>query len=225
MAYKIMIVEDDSTIVQVLQRQLQKWDYEIYPVTDFSHVVQQFVQISPHLVVLDISLPFYNGYYWCEQIRSFSRVPILFLSCASDDMSLVMAISQGADDFIAKPFNLPVLTAKIQAMLRRAYAFGSDPDVKEYRGMVFSLGDASITCGDQRQELTKNESRILQLLLEHRGQAVRRDTLIRALWEDESFIDDNTLTVNITRLRKKLEGIGLNGLIRTKKGIGYLLEE
>lgn len=225
MTYKIMIVEDDATITQVLARQLQNWGYQVYAVTDFSTVLEQFGRVAPHLVLLDISLPFYGGYYWCSQIRRVSQAPIVFISSAGDHMNQVMALDMGADDFISKPFDLNVVTAKIHALLRRAYSFGADPNVLEYGGAVLNLGEASLSYGGETLELTKNEFKMLQVLFEHRGNAVSRDAMMQRLWETDSFVDDNTLTVNMTRLRKKLEGIGLTGFILTKKGMGYRLQQ
>lgn len=222
--YRIFIVEDDETITGVLTRQLERWGYTVEAVADFAGVLEQFESFQPHLVLLDISLPFYSGYHWCGEIRKVSRAPILFLSSAGDELNQVMALSLGADDFVPKPFSLEVVTAKIQAMLRRAYSFGQDPAVLTHQDLTLNLGDASLTCGDTRVELTKNEFRILQVLLEQKGAVVPRDTLIRRLWESESYIDDNTLTVNIARLRKKLEELGRGDLIVTKKGLGYLVE-
>lgn len=223
MTYKIMIVEDDATITQVLTRQLQNWGYQVHAVTDFTTVLEQFNQFAPHLVLLDISLPFWGGYHWCQQIRRVSQAPIIFISSAGDHMNQVMALNMGADDFIPKPFEINIVMAKIHALLRRAYSFGADLNVLEYGGAVLNLGEASLSCGEETLELTKNEFKMLQVLFEYRGNAVSRDTMMQRLWETDSFVDDNTLTVNMTRLRKKLEGIGLEGFILTKKGMGYRL--
>ncbi len=222
--YRILIIEDDPTITGVLERQLERWGYETAHAADFNRVMDQFSQFDPQLVLLDISLPFFDGYHWCQEIRKVSEVPILFLSSASDNMNLVMAIHLGADDFIPKPFDLNVVIAKVQALLRRAYSFGGQLSVLTHKDAVLNLGDATLTYGDRKAELTKNEFRILQTLFEHAGHTVSREEIIRRLWESESFIDDNTLTVNITRLRKKLEDLGLGNLIVTKKGLGYLVE-
>lgn len=183
--------------------------------------MQQFVAFGPHLVLLDLSLPFYNGFHWCDEIRKNSQVPVVFISSASDNMNIVMAMSRGGDDFIAKPFDLDVLVAKVQAMIRRAYAFGTSGNLMEHRGAVLNLGNSTLTWEDQTLELTKNEFRILQILFENEGKVVSRDAIMNRLWENDSFVDDNTLTVNITRLRKKLEAAGLKDFIMTKKGLGY----
>lgn len=219
--YRIYLVEDDETITRTLQRQLEKWDYLVKPAEDFSRIGEEFKAFSPHLTLMDISLPFYNGYYWCSEIRKFSQSPIVFISSASDDMNLVMALNMGADDFIAKPFHMEVVTAKIGALLRRAYHFGGDPDLLSCGDVALDLKGTALVYGDQRLELSRNEFRILQLLLERQGQPVSRDELIGRLWETENFIDDNTLTVNMTRLRRKLAGVGLSDFIVTKKGFGY----
>lgn len=222
--YKILVIEDDPTITEVLERQLTKWGYLVRTVTDFGSVLEQFEAYEPHLVLLDISLPFFNGYHWCMEIRKVSQTPIIFISSASDDINLVMAINLGADDFVAKPFNLEVITAKIQAILRRAYAFGADMNVIKLGGVTLNLGESVLLYCNQRLELTKNEFKIIQTLMEAKGNIVTRDDIIKKLWETESFIDDNTLTVNVARLRKKLESIGLTNFIVTKKGVGYLAE-
>lgn len=223
--YRILIVEDDSTITAVLKRTLEKWNYQVTAVEDFSRVLEQFEADGPDLVLLDISLPFFDGYYWCGEIRRVSQVPIIFISSASDDMNLVMAVNMGADDFLAKPFKLEVVMAKIQALLRRTYAFGEQKTVLRVGDAVLNPGDGTLDVGSRKVELTKNELRILNMLMERKGTVVSRDDMIRQLWEHEDFIDDNTLTVNVTRLRRKLEGVGLSGFIETKKGLGYLVSE
>ena len=190
---------------------------------DFKDVLQVFVAQSPQLVLMDISLPFYNGYHWCDEIRKVSKVPVIFISSASDNMNIVMAINMGGDDFIAKPFDLNVLQAKVQAMLRRTYDFAGDGNLLEHNGMVFDSSKGIVTHGGRQVELTKNEMGILQLLLEQKGKIVTRDKMMERLWESDSFIDDNTLTVNVARLRKKLEEVGIEDMVKTKKGIGYIL--
>lgn len=222
--YKIFVVEDDPAITQVLERQLTKWGYLVEAARDFQRVLEEFEAFQPHLVLMDISLPFYNGYHWCGEIRKVSEVPILFLSSAGDEMNLIMAINLGADDFVAKPFSLEVVTAKIQAMLRRAYSFGGEVNVIHWGDLSLNLGESALLYGEEKLELTKNECRILQTLMEAKGNAVPRDAIIQRLWESESFIDDNTLTVNVARLRRRLDSLGLGGLIATKKGVGYALE-
>lgn len=221
--YRILLVEDDNIICGQISKHLQKWGYEVEKVTDFGSVLADFVRFDPQLVLLDIGLPFYNGYYWCAEIRKLSRVPILFLSSASDNMNIVMAMNMGGDDFLAKPFDLDVLSAKIQAILRRAYSFQGTGSALEYRGIILNLADMSVLYQGRRIELSKNEFRILQILFENAGNTVTRESIMKRLWDNECFVDDNTLTVNVNRLRKALEESGLKGLIQTKKGVGYQL--
>lgn len=221
---RIFIVEDDPIIAKTLGEYLQRWNFQVALAEDFSQVLAEFGRFDPHLVLLDISLPFFNGYYWCGEIRKISKVPILFLSSASDKLNQVMAMNLGGDDFVAKPFDLEMLLAKIQALLRRSYDFSGQTGWLSWQGLLFSPGEGIITQGDRREELTKNENRILQVLLENRGQTVSRQTLMNRLWESDAFVDENTLTVNVARLRKKLESLGAKGMIKTKKGEGYLVE-
>lgn len=221
--YRILIVEDDETIASLVKKHLESWGYQVDCVSDFAHVLQEFVQKDPQLVLLDLKLPFYNGFHWCEEIRRVSQVPILFLSSAADNMNMVMAMSRGADDFIAKPFDLEVLAAKIQAVIRRSYSFGKAANILEHNGAVLSLGSGTLTYESETLDLTKNELRILQILFEQAGKVVSRDAIMTKLWENDSFVDDNTLTVNMTRLRKKLESAGMKDFIVTKKGLGYMV--
>ncbi|NFG22600.1 response regulator transcription factor [Clostridium botulinum] len=221
--YKILIVEDDLTISSILKNHLCKWGYEAEFVSDFNNVVSSFIEYDPQLVVLDITLPFYNGFHWCTEIRKVSKVPIIFASSASDNMNLIMAINMGADDFIAKPFDLNVIVAKVQALIRRTYSFQGQINILESNGAVLNLGDTTIAYNNKKLELSKNEFKILQILLENKNKAVSRDDIMTHLWNSDSFIDDNTLTVNVTRLRRKLEDINLKDFIKTKKGIGYIV--
>ena len=222
--HKVYIVEDDSVIAESIRSALMGWGLDARCAEDFSAVLQEFVRYDPQLVLMDITLPFYNGYHWCQEIRKVSKVPILFLSSASDNMNIVMAMNMGGDDFIAKPFDLTVLMAKVQAILRRTYDFGSASHLLEHRGAIYNSADCTVTYQNGRLDLTKNENKMLQVLLEQKGRVVPRDVLMNRLWESDEFVDENTLTVNITRLRKKLESIGLSDFILTKKGIGYLVE-
>lgn len=222
--YKILIVEDDPTISKALQSLLENWDYEVLNCKNFKDVMSDFISFEPHLVLLDISLPYYNGYHWCATIRAVSKVPILFISSASDNLNIVMAMNMGADDFISKPFDFTVLVAKIQAVLRRAYSFTGQTRAIEHRGVILNLNDTTVSYKDHKIELTKNDFRLLQMLMENAGKVVTRNDLMTRLWESDEFVDDNTLTVNITRLRKKLEEIDLFDWITTKKGMGYLIE-
>ena len=219
--YKIFIVEDDEMIAAGLKRHLENWGYAVECAQDLGNVMPEFVRAAPHLVLMDIKLPFYNGYHWCSELRKISKVPVIFLSSAADNMNIVMAVNMGGDDFIAKPFDLDVLTVKIQAMLRRSYDFVSQTVVLEHRGAMLNLTEAVLVYGSEKLELTKNELRILQVLMENKEKVVARDTLMTKLWESDSYVDENTLSVNVNRLRKKLESAGLSDFIQTKKGIGY----
>lgn len=222
--YRILIVEDDMVIAKSLKNHLGNWGYETEYVTDFKEVLAQVIRYEPHLVLLDISLPFFNGYHWCSEIRKVSNMPIIFISSMSDNMNIVMAVNMGGDDFIAKPFDLNIIVAKVQALLRRTYSFGGQMNVIEYRGVVLNLSDATLHYRNEKLELTKNEFKIVQILFENTGKVISRDVIMARLWESDSFIDDNTLTVNVARLRKRLEDIGLGDFVKTKKGIGYMVE-
>lgn len=222
--YRILVVEDDPGIAQAVCAHLRQWELEARCVQNFRAVMDEFTAFDPQLVLLDISLPFFNGYHWCTQIRSVSRVPVMFLSSAAENMNIVMAMNMGADDFIAKPFDLNVLTAKVQAMLRRTYDLGGQTRLLQHRDAVLNTDDSTLTYHGERVELTKNEYRILQVLMENKGKTVSRDVLMQRLWESDSFVDENTLSVNVARLRKKLDGAGLENFIATKKGMGYIVE-
>ena len=224
METRIYLVEDDAVIAGAVARHMEAWGCRVKAAEDFSNILEEFRSFAPQLVLLDIYLPFFNGYHWCTEIRKISRVPIIFLSSASDNMNIVMAMNMGGDDFIAKPFDLEVLTAKVQALLRRSYDFAADPGRLEHRGAVLDLRDATLSYGEEKLDLSRNEYRILQVLLENRGRTVSREALMQKLWETDSFVDENTLSVNMNRLRRKLDGMGLEGFIRTKKGFGYLVE-
>lgn len=221
---KILIVEDDMTIAKTLSSHLSKWNYEVKYVEDFKNVYQEFREFQPQLVLLDITLPFFNGFYWCTEIRKVSQVPIIFISSMVDNMNIVMAINMGGDEYIEKPFDLNVLTAKIQGLLRRTYSFQGSPNVLDHVGVVLNLSDATLTYQGKKLELTKNDYKIMQILLEKAGKIVSREEIMERLWQSDEFIDDNTLTVNVTRLRKKLGEIGLTDYIVTKKGSGYMIK-
>jgi len=219
--YRIFIIEDDDIIAKTVKKHLESWDYKVSCALDFSNIMEEFTVFSPQLVLLDIKLPYHNGYYWCGEIRKLSKIPVIFLSSASENMNIVMAVNMGGDDFIAKPFDLDVLTAKIQAMLRRTYDFVGQTAVLEHKGAILKLAEATLVYQDKKIELTKNELKILEILMKNKKEIVKRDTLMVRLWENDSYVDENTLSVNINRLRKKLETIGLSEFILTKKGIGY----
>ncbi len=222
--YRIFIIEDDYAMAQTMKKQLEVWGHEIRLAQDFQNVIPAFVEYDPHLVLVDIMLPFFDGYHWCGEIRRISNVPVIFISSASDNMNIVMAINMGGDDFIAKPVDLNVLTAKLQAVLRRTYELAGQVPVLEHRGAVLNLNDSVLAYRDQRVELTKNEFRILQTLMENKGKVISRDTLMTRLWQDDCYVEENTLTVNVNRLRRKLEGVGLEGFIATRVGRGYIVE-
>jgi len=225
MTYKILVVEDDFTIATELKTMMTGWGYDVKLTEDFENILGEFNAFQPHLVLMDIGLPFANGFIRCTKIREVSKVPVIFLSSASDNINLVTAINMGADDFVAKPFDFNVLTAKIMAVLRRAYAFAEEKsDVIEYRGASYNAFDSTITIAGTKVDLTKNENRIMSALLSAKGTIVSRNSLMQQLWDDDCFVDENTLSVNMNRLRKKLEAAGLPDFIVTKKGQGYIIE-
>ena len=222
--YRLLIVEDDSGIAQAIKTQAEMWQIETYVTADFRNIMSEFSKADPHIVLLDISLPFFNGYHWCSEIRKVSKVPIIFISSASDNMNMIMSMNLGADDFIAKPFDQSLLMAKLQAMLRRTYDFSVTMPIFEHRGALLNTGDNTLTYNDEKIPLSKNEYRILHILLENKGRVVSREKLMESMWETDSFVDENTLTVNVGRLRKRLDASGLNDFITTKFGVGYIIE-
>lgn len=221
--YRILIVEDDAGIAEGIEQQAKMWNLDTHVVNDFRNVVSEFGAYDPHLVLMDITLPFFNGYHWCSEIRKISKVPMIFLSSASDNMNIVMAMNMGADDFIPKPFDGGVLMAKVQAMLRRSYDFATSAPLMEHREAILDTGEQVLHFREEKISLTKNEYRILYCLMQNKSKVVSREKLMQSLWETDSFVDDNTLTVNVNRLRKKLEQAGLEGFIVTKVGVGYIL--
>lgn len=222
--YRVFIIEDDVSLASAMKKQIESWGNEVLCAKDFQNVIPTFVEYDPHMVLVDIMLPYFNGYHWCTEIRKISNVPVIFISSASDNMNIVMAMNMGGDDFIPKPIDLSVMTAKIQAVLRRAYDMGSKIPVLEHRGAVLNLNDTTLTYNGNRIELTKNDFRILQTLLDNKGKVVSRDTLMTKLWQMDAYVEENTLTVNVNRLRKKLENAGLHDFITTKVGSGYIIE-
>ncbi|MCT4541920.1 MAG: response regulator transcription factor [Vallitalea sp.] len=223
--FKILIVEDDMTIGNIISENLQKWGYEPMLVKDFSDVFSEYVDFKPDLVLMDIVLPLYDGYYWCSKIRQESKVPIIFISSKDSNMDVLMAINMGADDYVTKPFSMEILLAKISALLRRTYSYiNKTANLIEHKGAVLNIDDGTLVYNDEKIDLTKNEYRILYVLMSNKDSIVSRDKIMRNLWEHESFVDDNTLTVNINRLRKKLDKKGLCDFIGTKKGQGYIVE-
>lgn len=222
--YRILIIEDDFSMAQTMKKQIESWGNEVRLITDFQNVIPAFTAYDPHMVLVDIMLPFFNGYHWCSEIRRISNVPVVFISSASDNMNIVMAMNMGGDDFIPKPVDLNVMTAKIQAVLRRTYDLTGKIPVLEHRGAVLNLNNCTLSWENRQIELTKNEFRILQTLMENKGKVVSRDRLMTKLWQDDFYVEENTLTVNVTRLRKKLEAEGLKNFITTKPGSGYIIE-
>ncbi len=221
--YRLLIVEDDQGIAEAIKEQAQMWELQVHCIQNFRNVMAEFAQFDPHIVLLDIGLPFFNGYHWCNEIRKVSKVPIIFISSASDNMNIVMAMNMGGDDFIAKPFDQSVLMAKVQAMLRRTYDFSTAVPVLEHRGALLNTGDNSLSYHDEKIPLSKNEYKILLILMQNKGKVVSREKLMEQLWESDSFVDENTLSVNVNRLRKKLDAAGLDEFITTKFGVGYVV--
>lgn len=223
--YRLFIVEDDPGIAQSIERQASMWGIEATCADDFQNIMPQFALVKPHLVVLDIGLPFYNGYHWCSEIRRVSSVPIVFVSSAGDNMNIIMAMNMGADDFITKPFDISVLMAKVMALLRRTYDFSKNSELREHKGAILNLSDSSVTYKGENISLSKNEFKILSVLMEQKGRVVSREKLMDALWATDSFVDENTLSVNVNRLRRRLSDAGLSDFIKTKHGVGYIIED
>lgn len=221
--YKVFLTEDDDGIANAISKKLADWSFEVKRAENFQDVISEFREFSPHIVLLDVALPYYNGFYWCTEIRKISRCPVMFISSASDNLNIVTAMNMGGDDFIAKPFDMNVLVAKIQALLRRSYDFAENVGIIEHKGAVLNTGDATLTFNGQKIDLTKNEYRIMETLLENKGKVVSRELLMNRLWETDSYVDENTLSVNVARLRKKLDAAGLPDFIATKVGRGYFV--
>lgn len=222
--YKIMIVEDEEKIRGILKKSLEKWSFEVYAVEDFNNTFEEFVKEEPQLVLMDVNLPVCDGFYWCSKIRSISKTPVIFLSSRSSNMDVVMAVNMGGDDYITKPFSIEVLVAKINAVLRRTYSYSeTNMDTLEFKKVIISLKNNTVYYNDKTIELTKNEFKIIYVLMKNHDNIVSREDIMQELWQDENFIDDNTLTVNINRLRKKLKEIGVD-FIKTIKNQGYVIK-
>jgi len=221
--YKVFLAEDDDGIANAIIKRLSDWEFEVRRADNYRDFLGEFREFDPHIVLLDISLPFYNGFHWCSEIRQFSKCPVVFISSASDNLNIVTAMNMGGDDFIAKPFDLSVMVAKVQAILRRSYDFAENIGVITHKGAVLNTADATLKFNGEKIDLTKNEYRIMETLLENKGKVVSRELLMNRLWETDSFVDENTLSVNIARLRKKLEAAGLHDYIATKVGMGYIV--
>ena len=222
--YKVLIVDDDLIISREIKKALDNWGYESKITEDFKNVLNEFIEFKADIVLLDIGLPFFNGYHWCREIRKISKVPIIFISSMNDSMNIIMAMNMEGDDFIVKPFDINVLVAKIQALIRRSYEFRGNTNILENKNVILNIEECSITYKENKLELTKNEFKIIQILFENAGKVISREDIMIKLWDSDSFIDDNTLTVNIARLRKKLQSLEINDLIKTKKGMGYMVE-
>lgn len=223
--YRIMIVEDDEKIRRIVADTLKKWQYDVVEVSKFDQVLTEFEQTEPHLVLLDINLPVFDGYYWCQQIRSMSKVPIIFLSSRNQNMDIIMAINMGGDDFIQKPFDLDIFVAKISALIRRKYTYQEDENTQFiHGGLKLNVTNSTIEYKGQSTELSRNDFILLQLMMRNIGKIISREDLMQALWNDEQFVDDNTLTVNVNRMRRKIAALGLEDFIITRKGMGYLIE-
>ncbi len=221
--YRFFMVEDDPAIAGIMKQQIESWGHEVVAAENFADIMPEFAACDPQIVLMDIMLPFYNGYHWCSRIREISDIPVVFISSASDNMNIVMAMNMGGDDFISKPFDPAVMMAKLEAILRRSYGMGGKAVIMEHNGVMLNLSDAAVSIKDKRVELTKNEMKILQTLVENKGKIVSRDTLMTKLWQSDSYVEENTLTVNVNRLRKKLEEAGAAGYIKTKVGSGYMV--
>jgi two-component system, OmpR family, bacitracin resistance response regulator BceR len=221
--FKILLIEDDASLFSEVKARLTQWSYEVYGISDFSKVMHAYTAIEPDLVIIDIQLPMFDGFHWCRMIRSHSNVPIIFLSSRDHPTDMVMSMQLGADDFVQKPFHFEVLVAKIQAILRRVYNYNSTlSKLKTWCNATIDYDKNTVTNEAGSVELTKNEILILKLLIEKKNQIVTRDEIINSLWDDKRFISDNTLTVNVNRLRKKLDELKLGSKISTKVGQGYL---
>ncbi len=220
--YRILIVEDDRTISSIIEEKLNKWGYKAASIYDFNDIFSHYTSFEPHLILMDINLPYYDGFYWCGKIRQLSNVPIIFISSRDTDSDKIRALTQGGDDYIEKPFSMDLLIAKVQGILRRAYSYSDHTlNILQHKDMILDIEHLKVFCGKEEIELTRNECKILSILIRNHDKIVSRARLMKALWDDESFVDDNTLTVNINRLRRKLGTIGLEGYIKTIKGEGY----
>lgn len=223
---KVYIVEDDPIILESMKQNLMRWGLEVHTVIDFENVKKEFLDIEPHFVILDVTLPKFDGFYWCRQIRDISNVPIIFISSRDSQMDQIMGMNMGADYYIEKPVDMDILMARVNALLRRVYSYKDleQPTVMEQEGLFLHIDTNVVSYENNKIDLTKNEFLILYTLMQNQTKIVSRDEIMRVLWEDESFVDDNTLTVNMVRLRKKLTEIGIHDRIQTKKGQGYILK-
>ncbi|EMP0349492.1 TPA: response regulator transcription factor [Clostridioides difficile] len=222
--FKIMVVEDDISLKNIIAKCLTKWGHDVHQIENLENIIEEFKNYNPELVLLDINLPFYDGFHWCNEIRKISKVPIIFISSRNSNMDVIMGVNLGADDYIQKPFSVDVLVAKVNALLRRTYNFvDNNSNQIIHNGVTLDLSTATINYEDNTIELTKNEIKILHELMKYKGQIVSRNKLMKKLWDNDWFVDDNTLTVNVNRIRSKLNEIGLEDFIETKRGLGYII--
>lgn len=222
--FKIMVIEDDVSLKNIIAECLSKWGHDVYQIENLENVIEEFKNYEPQLVLLDINLPFYDGFHWCNEIRKISKVPIIFISSRNSNMDVIMGVNLGADDYIQKPFSIDVLVAKVNALLRRTYNFvENNSNQIVHNGVILDLSTATIKYEDNIVELTKNEIKILHELMKYKGQIVSRNKLMKKLWDNDWFVDDNTLTVNVNRIRVKLNEMGLEDFIDTKRGLGYII--
>ncbi|MBX4264337.1 response regulator transcription factor [Clostridium estertheticum] len=222
--YKIMTIEDDKSLRINMNESLIKWGFMTFVINKFEDITAEFASMKPDLVIMDINLPYFDGFYWCGKIRKISKVPIIFVSSRDTNMDIIMAMNTGGDDYITKPFSMDILIAKINALLRRTYSYGEQPsDLVECDGVILNLVDNTLQYKEEKINLTKNEFKVMLLLMKNRGKTISRERIMRGIWDDDNFINDNTLTVNINRLRMKVSDMGLKDYIVTKKGYGYMI--
>lgn len=224
MMHTVFLVEDDLALCAELEDNLRRWGFTVITCQAFDRILEDFVRVRPHLVIMDINLPFFDGFYWCRKIREVSKVPVLFLSSRDTNMDIIMAVNTGGDDYVTKPFSMSVLLARIQAVLRRAYDYNAEQtEVMEHNGVILNISESTLLYGERKAELTRNELKIMAVLMKERGRVVSRERIMQLLWDDDQFVNDNTLTVNINRLRGKLADLGVVDFIATRKGQGYLI--
>ncbi len=222
--YRIYVVEDDGMLAEEICRLLMKWEYEVRIAEMFDNILDEFLTVQPHVVLMDVNIPRYDGFYWCKKIRDVSNVPIIYISSRDSSMDVIMGMNNGGDEYLTKPFDNAVLVAKLQAVIRRTYKYNLlESHVLRYRGLTVQLDEATAVYDNKKCELTKNELKILRLFMENQGKIVTREALMRSLWDDEIYVNENTLTVNVNRVRLKLEELGLQSFIMTKKGMGYMI--
>ena len=221
---KVLIIEDDLDLALEMKRTLEHWQFDVRLTKAFNQIIETFLEYEPMIIILDINLPFFDGFYWCKKIRQISTVPIIFLSSRDSNLDLMMAIHHGGDDYLTKPISSDILVTKINAIMRRTYDYVSNSNLVYLDNLVVDFEKGTLKHNNKTLELTKNEMRILTTLIKQKGKIVTREQLMINLWNDDEFISDNTLTVNVNRLRARLKEIGIDDFIQTKKGIGYLIK-